>query len=159
MMSETWALAPQPVSLVPLGSDVTRGLRLRPPLPRRCLPLASRPPAMRLGSIWGSKHPNIHPVSGLENQNIYKVSGFDFRCSAEDVPVDVKGLPWTGIENSLNSPSNGPLLLQLRWGRRTVISWEVFGSVILDQLFWIIFGDKTPWTPSFSLSKLSFWLS
>ena len=35
-------------------------------------------------------------------------------CQAQEVSVDVKGLPWTGIEDSLNSPSNGPLLLSNR---------------------------------------------
>ena len=34
-----------------------------------------------------------------------------WQCDRKDVPVDVEGLPWTGVENSLNSPSNGPLLL------------------------------------------------
>eukprot|EP00434_Breviolum_minutum_P012692 symbB.v1.2.011190.t1/scaffold714.1/size170141/7 len=71
---------PPPAAPVPVPVPV--------PTPEVALPSAPAPP-----SIPSSPVPAFEdPAPGIE------------------VSVDVKGLPWTGIEDSLNSPSNGPLL-------------------------------------------------
>ena len=57
----------------------------------------------------------------------------------KDVSVDVEGLPWTGIENSLNSPSNGPLLLG-----RFQICGEMGVSRVMGPILWMVFVRENP---------------
>lgn len=86
--------APPPLPVVPPPAPV-----LPPPTPAPAPP--TPPPAAPVP---------VPPPAPVPSKPPSPVPAFGKPAPGNDVPVDVEGLPWTGVENSLNSPSNGPLL-------------------------------------------------